>query len=294
MDFVKTKLLDAGYPVCDNFLTDSCTDYDLIKYHEFTLKKMPDILINMHLQNIGYIVKGGKAIDAYLPEKEKLGSDDYDIIVQDINHVIDMTRVFFDEMTQFFKGSICFQVIELGLGEEIPVIQIGVLSKERCSMFPIDIIYDTKPRYNKEIIDGIPYLSLSEIYTDIKLTFRDRKRIYESKVAAVYDKEVDEEQYREKIKDIIIEIKEALKRASDGKKPFFKNDLYDNNIGEYLDEALEDLVAPLSNLEERCDALSAAKKQKDKLDQTEKRLEVVKNLQSVKLRIPPNDQKEMF
>lgn len=54
-----------------------CTDYDWELFFRITNLIIPDILRSAYKNDISFMVKGGKAVDAYL--QQPIGSPDWDI-----------------------------------------------------------------------------------------------------------------------------------------------------------------------------------------------------------------------
>lgn len=151
----------------------NCTDYDWELYFRITSLLVPDLLRQARRNDIAYIVKGGKAVDAYL--KNPIGSPDWDLVVHDYEPLYSFLLNGLKSIPSISKSiSESSTVLELGnkkfYGKQICISNCG-------GMWVIDLMKMPGKDLRGVVIDGIPYIQLSRLVTDLEQTVADRRRL---------------------------------------------------------------------------------------------------------------------
>lgn len=154
-------------------IPQNCTDYDWELYFRITSLIVPNLLRQARERDIAYIVKGGKAVDAYL--KNPIGSPDWDLAVHDYEPLYSFLLNGLKSIPSISKSiSETTTVMDLG-NKKFHGRQIGITN---CGgMWVIDIMRMPGKDLRGVVIDGIPYMQLSSLIVDLEKTVTDRGRL---------------------------------------------------------------------------------------------------------------------
>ena len=166
-------------------IPQNCTDYDWELYFRITSLIVPNLLRQARERDIAYIVKGGKAVDAYL--KNPIGSPDWDLVVHDYEPLYSFLLNGLKSIPSISKSiSESTTVMELG-NKKFHGKQIGITN---CGgMWVIDIMRMPGKDLMGVVIDGIPYMQLSRLIADLEETLTDRGRLVMQQLFGMGDTE---------------------------------------------------------------------------------------------------------
>jgi len=138
-------------------------DYDI--YFNIVKNIIPEILRNANKEGIRFLVKGGKAVQAYTTGAY-IESPDWDCVVNDQK----LHEYVKKELKRYLPKEWIFE--QPARFEGKPLTQIG-LNKQ---LLYLDILLDKNYNLNKmKVIEGIPYLACAKLKEDLRLTLKDRK-----------------------------------------------------------------------------------------------------------------------
>ena len=181
-------------------------DYDI--YFNIVKNIIPEILRGAHEKGIRFLVKGGKAVQAYT-RGSYIESPDWDCVVNDDKLYQHVKK----EFKRYLPKEWIFEQPALLEGKQL--IQIGMNSQ----LLYLDILLD--PKYNLNdltVFQGIPYLSCAKLKEDLRVTLRDRKArlvdaqedIFRDEETFLKQKEKKDRDHENSIKDSVDIIKEIL------------------------------------------------------------------------------------
>lgn len=150
---------------------ENCTDYDWELYFRIANLIVPNILSQARKNDIPFVVKGGKAVDAYL--KNPIGSPDWDIVVHDFEPLLSFLIKKLKNIPSISK-SITVDDVTLEIKQKkYKGKQIGITN---CGgMWVIDIIKMSTKDLRATVLNGIPYINLKDLIFDLEDTIEDRK-----------------------------------------------------------------------------------------------------------------------
>jgi hypothetical protein len=183
-------------------------DYDI--YFNIVKNIIPEILRDAHKKGIQFLVKGGKAVQAYT-RGAYIESPDWDCVVNDqklheyvkkeLKRYLPKEWIF--EQSARFKG---MTLIQIGLNEQL---------------LYLDILLDESYNLNKiKVFEGIPYLACAKLKEDLRITLIDRKArladaqedIFRDEETFLKEKKKKDEDSENSVKESVDNIKETLKK----------------------------------------------------------------------------------
>lgn len=272
------SLIREGFVICSEFVQKECSMYDYSIYFNLVINRIPEILQQLHRSNIKFYVKGGKAVDAYLLGKDKVGFDDWDIVTYDRDSQIEITKNIGRFVSDQMPGSICIQ--EVSSPDEIneKVIRIGLINeKGSCLQLPVDISVSSK-KIDISIMDHIPYISAASLKNQLEETLKDRELAY-SKALFEVSQEKEYQVIKKQQKRYVNAVKSVIEHCN------FTYPLveYDEGLDDDVEyETFEEYVREVlldSNIdpENTYDILKHAKENAESLESAKTKLDVTRN-----------------
>ena len=157
-------------------------------------KYIPLILQRAYKKGINFAVKGGKSVDAYL--EEEIGSPDWDLIMNSKSEIELMKNFIIDNI---LKTSPNLKLnTSIAYLDTIPIYKIGILYGDDF----VDIAYVENFNFdNVEIINKIPYISLTDIINDLEHTVKDRETSYNEAASISESEEILEERIKQRYQE---------------------------------------------------------------------------------------------
>lgn len=264
---------------------NGCTEYEWELFFRNINLVIPIILKKAYAKDLRFLVKGGKAVDVYL--KEKIGSPDWDVNVDEPDN-IKLVKFIKKELEKENRGELIISenVVLTIKSQKIPITKIGI--KMECDdMWLIDIgsIKHNDDEdigiYRANIINGIPYIQINELITDLRETLDDRLSAIQEKseISCLNFTHIIDlrKQNQENIDEIKLELKKLIDKMCKTKS---SSDIRDeiNETLETLDDYYKQKIE-LYSYEYITEFIKCTKENKHLLDKTGKTQKRLNELQ---------------